>query len=347
VAIKENLNWQKSYKIQFGVPEYTEDDYIFDALSSNFTNIFLGFKNTPEGTKIVVDSHTVPENAVTMSNLKEDGNSLRGFTFSLDSTRKASTGGNSKGEKSTLQLYNLNKESIDLLNTDNCIMRISAGYGGKTSLCYSGDVVEVLPSRSGNDLKQIIRLQDGATSSKNTAGTVVFDEDMSEKEMIIDLASRFPDASLGFLGLDKLDLKYTTGGQSYQGFLDEIFNKVMARNNLTYTRYNGKINIFPYSIDQASADFTRLAANTYTLTADTVKSITPASKNGKKKTLETKTKTGINVNTNYIPIELGQFFTIPEDVDNKYKGTYLVTGIRTILKSHGNDWDVVLVGESI
>ncbi len=348
MTTNKDLNWQRAYKVEFGVPEYKEESYIFDELSAQFTNTFLGINlNNNQGAKILVDSQTVPADAISLSNLKEDGNSLRGFTFELDSTRKASSGGNSKGEKTTLKFFNLNKNSVDLLNKDNCVIRVSAGYNQKVSLCYSGDVIEVTPLKQGSDVIHIVRCKDGDVSSKNTAGTIVFDEETSEKDMIIQLATKFPDASLGFLGLDTLSLKYTTGGRSYQGFLDDIFNSVMAKNNLTYTRYNGKINIFPYTIDQASADFKKLAVNTYIINTDTVKAITPVSKNGKKTSLEKKTRSGINLNTTFIPIELGQFFTIKNETSEEYEGTYLVTGIRTVLKSHGNNWDVVLSGEPI
>jgi hypothetical protein len=333
-------NWRRSYKIEFGVPEYEKEEYFFDAISANF-------EGNSQGAKIVIDSHTVPAEALSMSNLEEDGNPRRGFTFSMDSTRKASSGGNSTSEKTTILLPNLNKSSLDLLNSDNCVIRVSAGYQEELSLAYSGDVVEVTPMRQSSDIIHRIRCIDGATSAKNTAGVVSFTEEVSEKDMILDLANRFPDASLGFVALEDLGNEFTTGGQNYQGQLDVIFNRIMARNNLTYTRYNGKINIFPYSLDQASADFKRLARNTYKLPTNTVKSIIPVSKNGKKKSLETKTKTGVNVNTHYFPIELGQFFTISEEISEEYTGTYLTTGIRTVLKSHGREWDVVLTGEPV
>ena len=337
--VEDSNNWIRSYKIVFGTPAFKKNPYEF---------VGQGVLTTETYTKIEADSITIPSNALSLSNLVSEGENLRGFTFTLDTTRKLAATSNKNSEKSTLQLYNLNKESLDVLNQEGCVVRIFAGYGDKVELVYSGDVEEVSPVRSGNDVVQRIRCVDGSLSFKNTRGSIDYDESVSEKDMIIDIASRFPDSALGFVGLTGLEDIYTTGGQSFSGPLDKIFNRLMARNNLNYSRFNGKIVIVPYSLDQASADFNRLAANTFTLPTNSIKKITPVSKNGKKTSLETKSKKSILVNSFLIPtIELGQYFTITKDNSIDYEGTYLVSSVRTVLKSKGGEWDTVLIGDPI
>lgn len=335
---EDNINWQRSYKIIFGTPEFKKDAYDF---------VGSGVLKVSSYPKIEVDSLTIPSNALVISNLVSEGNSKRGFTFTLDSTRKTATTGNKSTEKTTIQLYNLNKESLDVLNQDGCVMRVFAGYQDRVELAYSGDVEQVSPIQSGMDIVQRVRCVDGSVSLKNTIGTIDYDESVSEKDMILDLANRFPDSSVGFTGLIEQENIFTTGGQSFSGSLDNMFNKVMARNNLNYGRFNGKIVIVPYSLEQASSDFQKLAANTFTFPINSIKNITSVSKNGKKKTAEKKTREGVVVNSFFIPIELGQFFTIPKESSVEYAGTYLVNSVRTVLKSHAQEWDVVITGEPI
>lgn len=342
---EEYLNWGRSYRIEFGTAEITQSVYKFEGFGVLKTDSY------PLTNKIAIkqgrDSLTIPSNALVMSNLEADGNNKRGFTFTLDSSRKSSAASSSSTEKTTIQLYNLNKEALDVLNQDNCIIRVYAGYQGRIDLAYTGEVVEVHPVQSGQDIVQMIKCTEGASDIKNTKGTVDYDEDMSEADMILDLASRFPATAIRYAGLNTLFEKFTTGGESFSGSLDGMFNKVMARNNLSYSRFNGKISIIPYSIEQASSDFLSLAANTYVLPTNTIKSILPKSKNGQKKSSEVKTKEAISVNTFFIPIETGQFFTIPFEASAQYEGTYLVDSVRTVLKSHGQEWDVVITGSPI
>lgn len=332
------LNWQRSYKVTFGTPKYERDAYDFVG------NGVLRQEFLPN---VEADAVTIPSNAVTISNLESEGNRRRGFTFTLDSTRKTAATSNNSTEKSIVQLYNLNTESLDILNQDRCVMRVFAGYGDRVELAYAGDVVEVSPVQSGNDVIQRIRCVDGSVSLKNTIGSIDYDEGISEKDMILDLANKFPDSAVGFTGLSEQENLFTTGGQSFIGNLDNIFNKVITRNDLSYGRFNGKIVILPYTISVDDKDFKKLEFNTFNLSVNSIKNISPVSKNGKKKTDEKKTREAIVVNTFFTPIELGQFFTIPLEASTQFDGSYIATSIRTVLKSHGQEWDVVITGAPI
>jgi len=335
MAIQEN--WQRSYKIVFGVPEYIRDLYSIDKVSLGpLKKEFQGF-----------DAQSIPSNAVSMSNLTEDGNSTRGFTFALDSTRKAAASSNKKTEKSVLQLYNLNKEAIDVLNQDGCVMRIFAGYQGKVDLIYSGDVEQVSPVQMGQDLIHRVRLTDGGVSEKDTVISVQYDEFTSTSEIITDLVGLYPDSAVGYLGLDKQSTEFTTGGQSYAGKLVKIIDRIMNKNNLRQGRYNGKIVVIPDNLKVGEKDYEKNKINTYLFFPDNVKAISAASTNKNKTTGTEQTQTSINISTFLIPVELGQYFTVPNAVSEEYNGTYLVTEIRQVLRSHGDEWDTILKGEAI
>lgn len=325
------VNWHRSYRVVFGTPEYNSAAYLREGvgvLKKEFA---------------IVDAVTDPGNAVEMNNLEDK----RGFTFSLDTTRSLSESPNKDSEKTVLQLYNLNKETIDVLNQEGCLVRVYAGYDGETELIYSGDVEQVSPIKQGNDMVHRVRCRDGAISERNTLVSVEFPEGKSTAEIINELVGFYPDSSLGFVGLDALKNEYVTGGQSYSGKLVNIIEKIMRKKKLRQARFNGNIVIVPYELFVGSIDFQANEYNLYTFDETNVKSITPTSKNKEKTLEESQTKESINVSSFLAPIELGQFFTIPENVSEQYAGTYLVNSIRTVLTSKAEAWDIVITGEPI
>ena len=325
------INWHRSYRVVFGTPEINNPAYIKEGvgvLKKEFATI---------------DAETIPSNAVEMDNLTN----RRGFTFTLDSTRKLASASNKNTEKTVVQLYNLNKATIEVLNQDGCVMRVYAGYGGETDLIYSGDVEQVSPTKQGNDMVHRVKCRDGAVSEKETIVSIEFPEALPTAEVIQELVGFYPDSSLGFVGLDKFKNDFITGGQSYSGKLVNIVEKVIRRNNLRQGRFNGNICIIPYDLAIGSTDYQENQFNNFVFNKTNIKSITPSSKNQEKTTSEKQTRESINVSAFLTPIELGQFFTIPADVSEKYNGTYLVNSIRTVLASTGNNWDVVVTGEPI
>ena len=330
-------NWLRSYKVVIGVPEYEEDLYKIDVTS------VLKVENLP---KISDDATTIPSDAVSYSNLVSEGNNIRGFTFKLDSTRVMSEGSSDGTEKTTLTMYNLDKKTISLLQHPRCVVRIYAGYDENISLAYSGDVSKMVPTGDGTDKVYQITCVDGLAGQKNTIVNIDYEESVSVADMIIDLGNRFPDGAMGVSGLSHLSETYITGGMTFMGTLARQFDKMLRVNNLSYSRFNGKMVITPYRLEFGSDAYDEMYTNNYDLTSDLIKSIGEANDNGDTTDTDVKVKTSITMNTFYIPIELGQFFTVPSGIEG-YAGTYQVTRIRTKLESQGASWDVALTGAPI
>lgn len=337
MSLKWNENWDRSYRITIGTREVIKDDYYY--------NIPTVLQRTEK--QKVADDVTVPSNARVISNLIEDKSLPRGFTFRFDSVQGVSSN-SSDSERTTLILYNLNQDLIDVVSQDKCIIIVEAGYQGKVELVYTGDVVRLDTYREGADKVYKLSCTSGGVSFRNTLVNISYDESLSERDVIIDMVGRFPGTAIGTYGLGQLSDRYKTGGRTFVGSLVTNFDKVMAKNNLSYAHINGKIVIIPFKLREDDA--TKFSRTNFNIPANTIKRIdNAADKSGISTSSEKSKISKVSCNTFFIPIEVGQVFTIPSDVDElkRFAGSYLTTKRRVILESKGSAWDVVLEGDSV
>lgn len=333
-------NWERSYRVEFGTPQYTKEAYLVER-----PNIVI-----PETLKKVdVDTVTIPSNAVKISNLVEEGFSKRGFTFTLDTTRGLSKTNNSDAERTTIQLYNLDAESIAVLNQEGAVMRVYAGYQQQVTLAYSGDITEVKQMKQGDDVVQRVKCIDGAVDNLNTKVSVDYAETLSLKDVIEDMTAMFPSTARGDMALANLDSIVRTGGYCFQGKLISEVDRLMIQNNLRYGRYNGKITIVPSDpLQTGSVDYNKFKANNFNFSEDNIKSLDRTSDNGKKKVGDKQETKNITLTSFYTPISLGQFFTVPKiDGAESFAGSYICERIRIKLQSQGSMWDVSITGTPI
>lgn len=328
--------WDRAYKISIGTREYKIAQFKHENLSILKPSFGL----------VESDNKTIPSDARVMSNLENEGFNKRGFTFTFDTTQGLESK-STDSEKSTLTLYNINDDLIKVINQENCIVIIEAGYQGSVDTVYTGDVVQAFSTREGADNVYTLTCGSNSFSAKNTYSSLSYDESMSEKDIIIDMIGKFPGVAPGVLGVEHLAFKRRTGGTVYIGQHSLSFDKLMSRNNLFYCYINGKITIAPLTI--SGDNYSIFARTNYTLPEDSLKNITDISiRQGKGSSSEESKKRKLRVNTFFIPIEIGQFITIPSSTYTKqYAGTYQVKTRRVVLDSMGNSWDVILDVESI
>ncbi len=283
-----------------------------------------------------------PSDAVVIDNLTD----RKGFTFRFESNQIASSSGASS-ERSNLILHNLSEEALRVLYQDNAVVIIEAGYEGKTTLCYTGDVVSIQPNRNLPDISYKIQLASEANAVRNTMINTHYDESISTGDIIKDMATRFPSTSLATYGLDDYYSRYKTGGTGFTGSLITNFDNYCRKNNLQYTLSNSKLIIIPFRLK--GKDFDTFKSTNFTLAEDSIKHVAPVLDTTKVGNESAQSKIRkLQINTFYLPVEIGQFVTIPYSESlKKYAGTYMVKGRRVILESKGNAWDVVLEVEEL
>lgn len=340
------LNWDRSYRVVFGKPAHEKEAYFFEGQVVTPDELSV-INASPEAIRkpLTLDATTEPAgDVISMSNLVSEGDSARGFLFRLKTTRKAAAN-SASAEKSILTLYNLDKESIAVLNQEGCVVRVYAGYGGIVNLVYAGDVSSISIKDIGSDIAYNVTCKDGAIDIKNTKVSLEYDESLSTGQVLRDLISRFPSASLGKIATAIIDKKFVRGGHSVQGNLLMIFEKMCKRNGLTYSRYNGKISVRPEQLVQGTPDYLFMARNTFTLESDVIKALDPVMDNKTKLTTQKNVKRGIQLTTFLIPITLDQFISVPDGVSQEFAGTYKITTLEINLDSRKGPWDISVRAE--
>lgn len=273
-------------------------------------------------------------------------NSNRAFYFKLNTTRGSASGGNTTKEMTTIELANLDQESLDVLYQDGCKILVYLGYKNTSlDLYYTGDIYDIKPIPSGTDRIYKITCKDGSQDAQNTRISLSYDESMSVAEIITDMAGRFPSGSVGTLALNSLESKFVQGGLNFQGNLERNFDKLCKMYGINYFRYNGKINLQPYQLVNGTPEYLLVGRNTFSLGADTIKAIDPVIQNGGKYRDNTNTKRGVQVRLFLTPIQLGEFFTVPTDVSKELAGTYKVTTTKIDASTPEGNFDITVRGE--
>ena len=322
-------------KIVIGVPQRNIEAYVS-------TGEVVGNLPAPE---FKVDATTIPAGKIiNLSNIPP--NPKRGFYFKMESTRGGVEGG-SANEKTTIELANLNEDTIGILHTENSQIQVWLGYESDNSLdlYYSGDIYDVQPKRSGEDIIYSITAKDGYVDNKNTRVSLQYDESMPVADILADLVTKFPSGTIGTLALDSLTRKVVTGGISFQGNLGKEFDRICKSHGIVYFRYNGKYNLQPYQLVNGTPEYLTVGRNTYTIPVNGVLALDPIIQNGGKYYDNTNIKRGVQITTFLIPIELGQFFTITPETSKTLAGTYKVTTIKVDADFLGTSWAVTVRGE--
>lgn len=334
-------NYQRSYRLTFGVPEQVTESYTVNL------GTVVEVPRVPRTATAQISAQSIPAgDIIQLSNLPQDGASLRGLTFTFESQRANSTVA-SKAEKSVLNLYNLNEDTLAVLNQDGCKVLIEAGYGGSVSLIYTGDVITINPKTQGSDVITRVVLQDLGMDTKNTRISVDFDETMSMTQVIDSLIGSFPTAAKGILAIDRLNGKFFTGGVAYQGNLIRIIEKICAQNDLVYSIWNGVITVQENQLIQGTPSYALLLPNLWQLTPDTIKTIDASIDNKGKTSAQKNVKRGVVLSTFLIPINIAQFFNVPDTVSKSLAGTYKITKLGIKLNSRTGPWDTELRGEPL
>ena len=338
-----NENWERTYKITIGTRKYrTLKPEIVQAVLSGVT-----IDRVPTDS----DFTTYPSNARYISNLVSEGFNRRGFTFKFNTSQKATTKG-ADSEQTILELRNLNEDMVEVINQDRCVIIVEAGYQQELSLVYTGDVVEVSSTRSSSDTIYKIKCSAGGLDLRNMFINASYAETMDDRDIIMDMAGKFPSQALGTCGLDAAKGKYKIGGSCFTGNLTTEFDKKLGQYHLKYTFLNGKIVILPYKFSKE--EYELFNRNNFHLDSKSIKNITPITKKQGKSTSDLKASLrNLQISTFFTPAEVGQFITVPESKNanlsdlKKYSGTYVVIGRTVSLDTTSGAWDTVFEVEEV
>lgn len=329
------LNWQRHYRIRFGVP-------IIDTSAYYTQGSFL--PNNPSKANA---TQNIPNKAYMISNIPEDGHALRGFDFSL-STKRVLGSNSVSSEVSTLSIKNINPSMYDLFNTQGCIVVIEAGYRDRgVDVIYKGFVQRVDVGNSGNDVVYTVQMKDAGIDTKSTKVSVDYPETANAEDVLKSLVKFFPSVATSKITLGNLKDTYINGGFSFEGKLIDNIEKFCKTYKIDYSFFNGNFIAINRDVIIGDPTFKKLEPNTYVFKARDIKAIDKVVDNTNKSVTDKDTKSDVMMTSFLNPISFENFFTIPVDVSTEFSGTYKVKTIETTLNSRSTQWDTTLIGSPI
>lgn len=354
-----SLNYLRYYKIRIGVPAKVENiawtyECSIDATDSYNTYGYMGIlfnddtklnANTPYklGNPI---TQTIPSDAISISNLPNEGMGVRGFDFDF-TTRRSFSQKSSKNETSTLTIKNLNDEILEYLNKDGCVVQVEAGYNDPDSLdvYYIGNVNYVRTQRGSDSVDYIIGLGDNSLPIKNTKVSIDFNEEASQADIVAALGRLYGN-TLGFMSLEGLKNKYVQGGFSIEGKLSDVITSLAKKWKFEFTNFNGKFVARDKDIVNADANYQRLAKNTWDFIASdrNVIDLQEDNSNFERKQKDKNYKRQVVITTFLAPMQIDEFFTIPPSISEELSGTYKIIELSFVISSTGS-FQTVAKGE--
>lgn len=335
MGLKWDENWLRSYRITFGTREVVLDDFYYNVPSN------LARPKTQGTTPDTV----IPSDSISLSNLQSDGQDLRGFYFEFESNLSFESD-SASSEDTSIRLKNLPKSVINFMDKEDCLVMVELGYGGEVEVAYTGDLVTYDVNRQGADLEYVIKLSSGSVNKRSTVVNTSYEKGISEKKIIEDLASKFSNTSVVTVGLEDLDKRVTRTKRTFTGDLITNFEALLDRYQLNYAQQNGKIVVIPYRLKSSTVE--DLSVKNFELNPPLIHTISDiVDRSGESNTSKKNKKSKIKVTTPYIPIELGQAFTIvPEDSEYllDFSGTFLLKA-RKIYASRDGQFSVTLQGD--
>lgn len=330
-------NWEPSYRITIGVKPVT------DIYTHQET---VTVPKSLQDPKLVEGTEVKPAYSKYMSNIVEDGFDRKGFSFSFDTTNALSQNG-SDTENSTLELWNVDEEVADMLTSGRAVVSIEAGYQQKVMQFYYGDVVKVRTRKENEGIVHIIKCATAAFAAKNTMVNLNYSEELSEKDVLIDMAGRFAGNSVITTGLNDLNGTYRTGGRTFIGSLVTNLDKQVSKNSVYYAHIRGSLILVPYRLK--GEDYNNFVKTNYTLSPESIIDIEDTTDKAGVSDEDEKSKMReVTLNTFFLPVDVGQAVTIPDaDFASRFKGTYLVKATRFILSTVTNTWVTVLKLEAV
>lgn len=258
--------------------------------------------------------------------------------FSLSCKRGSGKG--STTESTIATFNNMNEETVKFISQSGMKMMVYAGYGGNNDLIYTGDVITVDERKLFPGTEVTIQLKDAYNSLKDVRVALTYDKSLSAKEIITDLASRFPDVTVGTIAVEALNYQFKSQGLSVFGTAHKVMKELSRNWGFVFSIQNGVFSATNKQINNGDDDYKIIRQKAVKLTPSLIKEIGKITDNSGKLPGQSDTKSGVRVKIFLKAFEVGGFVVI--EGSDIYDGTYKVKTLEYDLQFRGQPWDVNL-----
>jgi len=153
--------------------------------------------------------------------------------------KKADTKSNNSA---TVTIWNLNDNHVSALDEPDCRLLLKAGYGTRLSQIFEGTVSYASTEMDGGDRKTEIELVDGYIATRDTYISVSYNEKISWKSIIDDVANKMGMA-VSYSYNASENITDISSGFSFVGKGIDVLSKACNSCGLSWSIQNGVIQI--------------------------------------------------------------------------------------------------------
>ena len=156
------------------------------------------------------------------------------ISFTLD---KADT---TTQNEATISVWNLNEEHKSVLEKDDCMVVLSAGYGNNLALAFCGVVTTSATSQDGADMVTEIHVTDSLLEIRDTYISISYAGVINTKKILQDIAAKM---GVSIVFGPKATFKDFMNGYTFVGQAKTALTKVCSSMGLEWTLQNGVLQI--------------------------------------------------------------------------------------------------------
>lgn len=166
-------------------------------------------------------------------------------------------GDSESNNTATIKIYNLSPQSLAVLEQDNCVVDLQAGYDGDMATIIQGTVSHIDSAHEGADTCTEIGIVDGLVATRDSNVSVSYRGSVNGKKILTDAA-----ANMGCAILFSPNCTFPSFKNfSFVGSATTLFHQVCDASNTNFSIQNGVV--------QVCAANEAITAMAYVLSAET------------------------------------------------------------------------------
>lgn len=138
----------------------------------------------------------------------------------------------------TVQVYNLTQDSVGFLRQPGAVLKVAVGYGGETSVIFTGDVDEVTFKRDGANTVTEVKARDGQLAFQGASLSQTFDGPVTNTTLIRRLADAI---GLPLLEIPALEERVYQYGYTAVGPVRNALDEVCASSDARWSIQDGQL----------------------------------------------------------------------------------------------------------
>lgn len=145
--------------------------------------------------------------------------------------------------KATVEIYNLSKQTLALVEDSQAYIVLRAGYGSTLKTLYQGDIAKLATKRNGPDKVTSFECSDGEVELTTKTAELSFEPGAKFGQVFDTISGQLGFAPGKQQGINRNDTFLS--GVSFSGFLGDSLSGLLGKQDLDWSVQDGQLQVLP------------------------------------------------------------------------------------------------------